>query len=227
MEDLAAIAVRDMATPVGDLATRFDEYEAAGGPAVDRAAVEWYRILVLVRNSMLIGLGLGFDYAATDRAELTMYRTTLMRAAALALCDAVGVERPDEAPFEASDPSDELMLVAHVWRDQRGRSLRPSPTASPVGGLPGWRGSWAWSTIGSATARTGRTASWSSSPPCSAGGRESVAAGLAQLDALAADAGREREVVTYLARHLVRESMLLEPLLGELADRHPQRLELR
>ncbi len=230
MEDLAAIAVRDMATPVGDLATRYAEYEAAGGPAVERAAVEWYRILVLTRNSMLIGLGLGFDDAATDRAELTMYRTMLMRASALALCDAVGLERPDEGPFEASDPSgpsDELMLVAHAWRDQRdtvapaladGFARRRAVGVEGVLGVIDHR--LRYGADRDRRERAELTALLGRRP-------ESVAAGLAELGALAADAGREREVVAYLARHLVRESMLLEPLLGELADRHPQRLEPR
>ncbi len=227
MEDLAAIAVRDMATPVGDLPTRYAEYEAAGGPAVDLAAVGWYRVLVLVRNSMLIGLGLGFDDPATDRAELTMYRTMLMRAAALALCDAVGVERPDEAPFEAGALTDELRSVAHAWRDQR-ETVEPALTdvvarrrAHGVAGVLGvvdhrlrFGADRDRRELDQLTHLLGRRPG-------------SVEEGLAEVALIAAEADREVDVVTYVARHLIRESMLLEPLLGELADRHPQRLEVR
>ena len=54
MEDLAAIAVRDMATPVGHLPTRFAEYATASGATVDLYRVACDRVLVLTRNAMLI-----------------------------------------------------------------------------------------------------------------------------------------------------------------------------
>ena len=95
MEDLAAIAVRDMATPVGDLSTRFLEYEAASGCGVDLARVDYFRALVLVRNSLMIGLGLAHPPEGFDVAEMTMYQTLLMRGAALVLCDNLGIERPE------------------------------------------------------------------------------------------------------------------------------------
>ena len=119
MEDLAAIAVRDMATPVGHLPTRYAEYAAASGAPVDLTRVGWYRVLVLTRNSMLIGLGLSHDDPAVDRVQLTMFRTLLMRAVALSLCDAVGIERPVEGPLVEGGMTDDLRLTAHVWRDQR------------------------------------------------------------------------------------------------------------
>ena len=119
MEDLAAIAVRDMATPVGHLPTRYAEYAEASGAPVDLTRVGWYRVLVLTRNSMLIGLGLAQDDATIDRVQLTMFRTLLMRAAALALCDAVGIERPIEAPLVQGAMTADLQLAAHAWRDQR------------------------------------------------------------------------------------------------------------
>ena len=94
MEDLAAIAIRDMATPVGPLARRFEEYAASGGAAVDLRRVHYYRALVLVRNSLMIGLGLAHPSESMDLEEMTMYQTLLGRAAALVLCDKLGVERP-------------------------------------------------------------------------------------------------------------------------------------
>ncbi len=103
MEDLAAIAVRDMATPVGALAQRFDEYAACSGRPVDLARVHYYRALVLVRNSLMIGLGLAHPSEQMDLEEMTMYQTLLVRAAALVLCDNLGIERPT-APRAGEDP---------------------------------------------------------------------------------------------------------------------------
>lgn len=97
MEDLAAIAVRDMATPVGDLSRRFSEYEAASGRAVGLARVNYFRALILVRNSLMIGLGLAYPPEGFNVEEMTMYQTLLMRAGALVLCDLLGVERPEHA----------------------------------------------------------------------------------------------------------------------------------
>ena len=102
-------------------ADRFAEYAAASAVPVDLQRVQWYRVLVLTRNAMQIGLGLARDSAALDRVQLTMYRTLLMRADALALCDAIGVDRPVEPPLAAGDdPADgaDLVLLAHAGRDQ-------------------------------------------------------------------------------------------------------------
>lgn len=97
MEDLAAIAIRDMATPIGSLPRRFEEYAKASGRPVDLARVHYYRALVLVRNSLMIGLGLAHPTEATDVEEMTMYQTLLVRAAALVLCDNLGIDRPAPA----------------------------------------------------------------------------------------------------------------------------------
>lgn len=94
MEDLAAISVRDMATPIGHLPTRFREYESASGIPVDLDRVHYYRALVLVRNSLMIGLGLAHPAEGFDVVEMTMYQTLLMRAAALVVCDNLGIARP-------------------------------------------------------------------------------------------------------------------------------------
>lgn len=128
MEDLAAIAVRDMATPVGDVSKRFSEYEAAGGVDVDLARVDYFRALVLVRNSLLIGLGLAFPPDGFDVEEMTKYQTLLMRGAALVLCDNLGVARPepheqDGSPDPASlSPRDAAPIFArrmHHLAEQR------------------------------------------------------------------------------------------------------------
>lgn len=106
-EDLAALAVRDMATPIGDLRDRFAEYASFSGRAVDPARVDTYRVLVLVRNAAMIGLGLAQPPEGFDVVEMTMYQTLLLRAATLVLCDRVGAERPaarDVVPTAAPGP---------------------------------------------------------------------------------------------------------------------------
>lgn len=227
MEDLAALAVRDMATPVGDLRTRFAEYERWGGPAIDLRTVAWYRILILARNSMLIGLGLSFDDPTTDRAQLTMYRTLLMRAAALALCDAVGAPRPAEPPFQEAPPTDHLRLVAHAWRD-----IRDTVGPAVADDFARQRAVGAAGTLGTIDhqLRFGddRDARELAGLAALLGHRpRTVAEGLLEIVALADEPGRAQDLVAYLARHLTREAMLSSPLLGDLADRVPQTLEER
>ena len=126
MEDLAAIAIRDMATPIGDLGLRFEEYAKASGRPVDLARVHYYRALVLVRNSLMIGLGLAHPTAATDVEEMTMYQTLLVRAAALVLCDNLGVERPvPPSPAEDGLAEEREAVAALLGRDPA--SLQDAP----------------------------------------------------------------------------------------------------
>ena len=225
MEDLAALAVRDMATPVGDLTTRLADYERHGGPSVDLSAIAWYRILILTRNAMLIGLGLSFDDPAADRAQLAKYRLLLMRALAVALCDAVGVERPSEPPFDEAPPSEQGLLVAHARRDLRD-TIQPAITepfarerAAGVSGVLG--------TIDHQL-RFGddRNARELDDLTVLLGHRPgTVAAGIGEISALADQSERIPDLIAYLARHMIRDAMLASPLLGELADRLPQPLE--
>lgn len=85
MEDLAAIAVRDVATPIGSLSDRYAEYAAAGGPRPDPHAIAWYRVFILARNTALIALGLRQPLAQTDRESLERFQLLLLRALALCL----------------------------------------------------------------------------------------------------------------------------------------------
>jgi aminoglycoside phosphotransferase (APT) family kinase protein len=89
-EDLAALSVRDMATPIGHLPTRFSEYARASGVSVDLERVRYYRVLVLVRNVTLLCAALAHAPPSSDVAQIMRFRALLMRAAARALCDAAG-----------------------------------------------------------------------------------------------------------------------------------------
>lgn len=225
MEDLAAIAVRDMATPVGHLPTRFAEYEAAGGGPVDLRRVEWYRVLVLARNSMLIGLGLQHDNAAIDRAQLTMFRSLLMRACALSLCDATGVPRPVEAPLAEAPITDDMRLAAHAARDLRDTVL------------PAVQGSFAAArAAGAASVTAYLEHSMRVGHDYHVRELDDLATligrrpadeidGFGSLRPIIDDAAHEADLAAFFGRHLLRRGMLLAPLLGPLADRFPQRLD--
>jgi aminoglycoside phosphotransferase (APT) family kinase protein len=225
MEDLAAIAVRDMATPVGHLPTRFAEYAAAGGGPVDLRRVEWYRVLVLARNAMMIGLGLQHDSAALDRVQLTMFRTLLMRACALSLCDAVGVPRPDEAPLVAAPPTDDTRLAAHALRDLRDTVLPAVPRS-----FAGARGAGAAAVLEylAHTQQVGpdyRTRELADLATVIGRSPTDEHDGFGALRPLVDDPAREAELAAFFGRHLLRRGMLLAPLFGPLADRHPQHLD--
>lgn len=105
MEDLAAIAVRDMATPIGSLATRYAEYAAAGGPKPELTSIAWYRVFILARNTALIALGLRRALEPASRAPLERFQLLLLRALALCLCDVLGIPRPEADPAEEAAPS--------------------------------------------------------------------------------------------------------------------------
>lgn len=182
MEDLAAVSIRDMATPVGDLPTRFDEYAAMAAAPVRLDAVKWYRVFVLTRNSAFITLGLRVDPGSPGRSHLEMHRLNLMRAAAIALCDAVGVPRPVEPTLAAdTDPS----------------VYGPAEQEADLAAMEALLGS---------------------RPP-------DVTAGWAAVATRFDDAGHDRPVAEFLARHMLRRGMFGAAILGPLADRLPQPLE--
>ncbi len=94
MEDLAALAVRDMATPIGPLEARFRVYRDATGDPIDAKRIAYFRLLVLIRNSTMITLGLKYPPADFDHLDMSRYQALLMRAAALCLCECLGIDQP-------------------------------------------------------------------------------------------------------------------------------------
>jgi aminoglycoside phosphotransferase (APT) family kinase protein len=123
MEDLAAISIRDMATPIGRLASRFQEYRDAGGAELDLNRIQFFRIFVLTRNTLLLAQTLAQPTADMDVARLSAYRMLLSRAAALVLCDATGARRP--AP-----EADEFGAVVDVDARRRPGPARDADTAA-------------------------------------------------------------------------------------------------
>jgi hypothetical protein len=105
MEDLAGLATRDMATPIGDLGQRLSEYQSAGGARIDRERLLYYRVLVLIRNSALICLTLANAAESPALVALRPFALLLRRAATQALCEAVGLAFPIDASSEPSLPN--------------------------------------------------------------------------------------------------------------------------
>ena len=236
MEDLAAIAVRDMATPIGSLARRFDEYESSSGTTVDLARVHYYRALVLVRNSLMIGLGLSHPAQNFDVVEMTMYQTLLMRAAALVLCDNLGIDRPSAADADAagqgaSAPTQRQAMLEALRRDML-RTIVPATTGAEA--------EHHCERLARALETFAHEAACA--PTLERHEREDAAAllglGAAQLAELAdaesiADALRvaiaersasEADFARYFARRMHRLAKRNEPLLGPLFERLPQPL---
>jgi len=132
MEDLAAIAVRDMATPIGPLDRRYAEYTAAGGAPVDLAGIAWYRVFILARNTSLIALGLRRNLAARERVPLERFQLLLLRALALCLCDVVGIERPEHDAAVSLEATDMQALARRLAVELQSRARAETALLGPL-----------------------------------------------------------------------------------------------
>jgi aminoglycoside phosphotransferase (APT) family kinase protein len=114
MEDLATIAIRDMATPIGDLKVRFQEYQDHSGIEVDIDVVAYYRVLILTRNSLFISLGLKYPPAEFDSLEMLRFQALLMRAAAICVADIAGHARPTHREYQRSEAPRTITQMANA-----------------------------------------------------------------------------------------------------------------
>lgn len=104
MEDLAALSVRDMATPIGSFELRISQYEAASANPVDPDRLRYYRALVLVRNSLLICLTLARTAAPQVPPQLRAFALLLRRAATQALREASKLPPVDHGDATPASP---------------------------------------------------------------------------------------------------------------------------
>jgi aminoglycoside phosphotransferase (APT) family kinase protein len=103
MEDLAAVCIRDMVTPFGDLRTLFRRYRDLTDWPLDLDRVRYHRVSKCVRSLMAI---VSLAEHGHQRGELLTwwsYRALYVRAACQALAEAIGI---DFATLrEPADPS--------------------------------------------------------------------------------------------------------------------------
>jgi len=232
MEDLAAIAIRDMATPMGHLPTRLREYRKSSGIEVDPRRIDFYRALVLIRNAMLIGVGLVDPAPTADLAEMTMFQTLLMRAAALVMCDNLEVERPVLEPVEAESTRggydrrwfaamqrdlEETIVPALEDGHARRRASGLGRMLSTIEHADG---------VGPALTRAelDDLEELLGARPVDLDAADEALRGLvAEPDAPTRSA--DARLASYFARRMMRLAERRRPLMGELMDRLPQPLE--
>lgn len=232
MEDLAAIAVRDMATPIGHLPTRLEQYQASCGTEVDLERVGYYRALVLTRNSLMIGLGLAHPPPSFDVVEMTMYQTLLMRGAALVLCDNLGLSRPgvpdvDSVVVEVGERSRMIAALRRDLAETIVPALGEGLAARRADGIAR-----ALETLDHEDRVGGFLDEQEQDDLMSLLGErpsDPVAGERALREALESiatpDARQERRFASYFARRLTRLAERRRPLMGPLWERLPQPLE--
>jgi hypothetical protein len=113
MEDLAAICVRDMVTPFGDLRSLFAQYDALTDWRLDFDRLRYHRVSKCVRSLMAI---VSLNELGHQRGELLTwwaYRALYIRGFCQALAEAMGLE-----PVPLRDPANSPTTPPHsVWSD--------------------------------------------------------------------------------------------------------------
>jgi aminoglycoside phosphotransferase (APT) family kinase protein len=113
MEDLAAICVRDMVTPCGDLRRLFAQYEALVDWRLDLDRVRYHRVSKCVRSLMAIVSLAELGHQKGELLTWWAYRALYVRSACQALAEAMGLDfaelrdpaigasRPGQSPWTA------------------------------------------------------------------------------------------------------------------------------
>jgi aminoglycoside phosphotransferase (APT) family kinase protein len=92
MEDLAAVCIRDMVTPFGDLRELFAEYEALTDWPLDLDRVRYHRVSKCVRSLMAIVSLAELGHQRGELLTWLAYRALYVRSACQALAEAMGME---------------------------------------------------------------------------------------------------------------------------------------
>lgn len=229
MEDLATIAVRDMATPIGDLEQRYQEYERASGRDIDRELVAFYRVLILTRNSLMITLGLTYPTPEFDALDMLRYQALLMRGAAICIADFHGIPRTQQlaAPSTVSTVEDPMLGALRSALTQQQQQLATDNAVQRarfdrmLGALH------ALTTDPAAMANTiaGEIADCNAVLATSAQTLDEATAALrhaATSAALSDDGAYRNAVASHFVQRLLRLSLQRAPLMGELYERLPQ-----
>ena len=95
MEDLAAICVRDMVTPCGDLRRLFRQYQSLVDWRVDLDRVRYHRVSKCVRSLMAIVSLAELGHQPGELLTWFAYRALYVRSACQALAEAMGLDFAD------------------------------------------------------------------------------------------------------------------------------------
>lgn len=222
LEDLAWICVRDVATPFGDLAARFRQYERLTGIPLDLGRVRYYRVAAMARTiAALVVANQALDPSA-DAATLLAWEVAFTRMTCTSLADAMGVETAEAdpppafpAPLETPRSALFALAVAQVRELPLAHGEDPylaHRRAGTIGLLEHLR----------LAERLGPAFDAQELDELGAllGRRPgSLDEGLTALDALvhASGASRERELLAYFGRRAARAQALYAPAMGDLA----------
>jgi aminoglycoside phosphotransferase (APT) family kinase protein len=200
LADLGALRSRDLSEPLGDLSAAVRHYESLRGPA-DRAVIDYHTARFALCTPLAVANLIARPPSWLDLVQYTAWYHVYGRAAleAIALCDAIPLERPALPPSErpiaignsdfAAYARDAAERVA-IWRERQARygAALEADTLAELSQILG------------AQPRT-------------------LADADAALEALAlesADPAREAKMLRALHRRCLREEALLQPVLREL-----------
>lgn len=218
-DDLGWICVRDLQERFTDLRARFADYETAAGAPVDVARLRYFRLLAQTRCAIGTVNGLRARDAGGEIANHLMYSTLHLRVLAEALGDVAGVAADLDAPPSA-DPSPHSWLYDLVLDELRDTVVPAAGTAFAARRAKGLArllkylrevdriGQWATDgELRDLRALAGIEA-------------QTLDTGRARLSA-AIDAGSVRDDagIAYAIRRMARETEVLRPAMGALADR--------
>jgi aminoglycoside phosphotransferase (APT) family kinase protein len=220
MDDLGWICVRDLQERFTDLRARFADYEAATGERIDIGRLRYFRLLAQTRCAIGTVNGLRARDASGETANHLIYSTLHLRVLAEALAEVAGVDpQLDTPPADEAGPRTWLYDVA--LDELRDTIVPASATAFAARRAKGL------ARVLKYLREADRIGDWATA-------RELVdLRDLAGIDADGLDTGRARlseaiaagtvsdhAGITYAVRRMARETHLLRPAMGALADRH-------
>lgn len=228
MDDIAWLSLRATQEPFTDLPARLVEYEELSGHAVDEARVRYYRVMAEAKLQVMghragrtSGRAAPVDGGGGDVGNGLIYGMLHRRLWFEALADAVGLTPAPVEPPPASEPSDHDWLydaVLHQLRDVVVPRITDPLARQRTKGLARivkyLREIDRYGDLYDARELAELAELLGGTPASLAAGREQLAA------ATRAGAVGERDYLGYLWRRVARDTELLRPAMGALADRH-------
>lgn len=220
MEDLAWLSMRSVFETFPDFGARLSDYEQATGRPVDRDRIKFHRVLVQWRVAIIRHRDAGNLDSSSDATKSLMSWAVNRRLFTEALADAA--ELPIDTVEVPPCPPSELTWVYEAVLDQLRRVIVPRSTdplatakAKGLARLVKFLEACDRNAADFAAAELeDLTSVLGSRPPTLAEGRTSAAA------RIRAGAVADEVALGYLVRQAARDTALMRPALGVLADRH-------